>query len=78
MREKGRSGGLVQIAAHPPLAFLRNYIAHRGFRDGVRGFVISALNSYYVFLKFAKLWQMEHVPELVNTTEDAEDTEVKT
>jgi len=31
-----------------------------GLRDGAVGFVISALNSYYVFLKFAKLWEIEH------------------
>ena len=60
MRESGRRAGLVQLAGHPPLAFLRNYIAHGGFRDGVPGFVISSLNAYYVFLKFAKLWELQH------------------
>jgi glycosyltransferase involved in cell wall biosynthesis len=58
MREDGRRAGLVQLAGHPPLAFLRNYLAHGGFRDGIPGFVISALNAYYVFLKFAKLWEL--------------------
>ena len=46
-------------AGHPPLAFLRNYIARGGFRDGVPGFIISAMNAYYVFLKFAKLWELQ-------------------
>jgi glycosyltransferase involved in cell wall biosynthesis len=59
MHESGRSAGLLQIAGHPPLTFLRNYIAHRGIMDGVPGFIISALNSYYVFLKFAKLWELQ-------------------
>jgi glycosyltransferase involved in cell wall biosynthesis len=59
MYESGRRAGLPQIAGHPPLAFLRNYIARGGIRDGVPGFVISALNSYYVLLKFAKLWELE-------------------
>ena len=27
--------------------------------DGVPGLIISALNSYYVFLKFAKLWELQ-------------------
>ena len=44
---------------HPPLAFLRNYISRGGIRDGVPGFIISALNAYYVFLKFAKLWELQ-------------------
>ena len=60
MHESGRRASLLQIAGHPPLAFLRNYVAHGGFRDGAAGFVISALNSYYVFLKFAKLWELSH------------------
>ena len=59
MREGGRRAGLLQLAGHPPLAFLRNYAVRRGFRDGVPGFVISAMNAYYVFLKFAKLWELE-------------------
>lgn len=56
MDEAGRPVGLVQIVGHPPLAFLRNYILRGGIRDGTAGFIISAMNSYYVFLKFAKLW----------------------
>jgi glycosyltransferase involved in cell wall biosynthesis len=59
MLESGRRATLLQIAGHPPLAFLRNYIAHGGIRDGVPGFVISAMNAYYVFLKFAKLWERQ-------------------
>jgi hypothetical protein len=59
MYESGRRAGLLQVAGHPPLAFLRNYVARGGFRDGVAGLTISAMNSYYVFLKFAKLWELE-------------------
>ena len=51
--------GLLQLAGHPPLAFLRNYIARGGIRDGVPGFIISSLNAYYVFLKFAKLRELQ-------------------
>jgi glycosyltransferase involved in cell wall biosynthesis len=59
MHEAGRRAGLLDIAGHPPLAFLRNYIAKGGIRDGTPGFIISAMNAYYVFLKFAKLWELE-------------------
>src|SRR6202030_2265901 len=61
MAEDGRRAGWLQLAGHPPLAFLRNYLAHGGIRDGVPGFIISALNAYYVFLKFAKLWELDRV-----------------
>ena len=59
MHEDGRHAGLMQLLGHPPLAFLRNYIARRGILDGAPGLIVSALNSYYVFLKFAKLWELE-------------------
>jgi glycosyltransferase involved in cell wall biosynthesis len=60
MQEDGRRAGLLQLAGHPPLAFLRNYIARGGIRDGVPGFIISSMNAYYVFLKFAKLRELQH------------------
>jgi glycosyltransferase involved in cell wall biosynthesis len=59
MFESGRRAGFLQMAGHPPLAFLRNYILHGGIRDGKVGLIISAMNSYYVFLKFAKLWELQ-------------------
>jgi hypothetical protein len=59
MHEDGRRAGWLQIAGHPPLAFLRNYLLKGGITDGVPGFVISAMNAYYVFLKFAKLWEAQ-------------------
>lgn len=62
MRDDGRRAGLFSLVAHPPLAFLRNYIAKGGFRDGSAGFIISSLNAYYVYLKFAKLWELERAP----------------
>ena len=59
MHENGRRTGFLQLVFHPPLAFLRNYLLRGGIRDGVVGLVISVMNSYYVFLKFAKLWELE-------------------
>jgi glycosyltransferase involved in cell wall biosynthesis len=59
MFESGRRAGFLQMAGHPPLAFLRNYILREGIRDGAVGFIISAMNAYYVFLKFAKLWEVQ-------------------
>lgn len=59
MRENGRRAGLLRLAGHPPLAFLRNYVARGGFRQGIPGFIISSMNAYYVFLKFAKLRELE-------------------
>jgi glycosyltransferase involved in cell wall biosynthesis len=68
MKDAGRRAGWLQLAGHPPLAFLRNYVARRGLRDGLPGFVISTLNAYYVFLKFAKLWELERTDSTRGST----------
>ena len=60
MYEQGKRATAAQLMFHPKLAFLRNYILKGGFRDGTAGLVISLVNSYYVFLKFAKLWELQH------------------
>jgi len=59
MFEDGRRATIADLALHPPAAFLRNYLARGGIRDGTTGFLISRMNAYYVFLKFAKLWELQ-------------------
>jgi glycosyltransferase involved in cell wall biosynthesis len=58
MHEDGRTAGWLDLAVHPPAAFLRNYLLRGGIRDGVPGLIISTLNASYVALKFAKLWEL--------------------
>ena len=58
MFEEGRRAGWVDLALHPPAAFVRNYVLRGGFRDGVPGLIVSAMNARYVGLKFAKLWEL--------------------
>lgn len=56
--EDGRRAGWVDLLVTPRLTFFRNYILRGGFRDGMAGLVVSVMNSYYVALKFAKLWEL--------------------
>ena len=58
MHESGRRANAFDLLVHPPAAFLRNYLLRRGILDGSTGLVISLVNSYGVFLKFAKLWEL--------------------
>ena len=46
---------------HPPLRFLRAYVLKQGFRDGFPGFAIAAATAFHVFLKYAKLWELERL-----------------
>ena len=59
MFERGQRATGLGLLCHPPIAFLRNYVLKGGFRDGVPGLIISLVNSYYVLLKLAKLWEMQ-------------------
>jgi glycosyltransferase involved in cell wall biosynthesis len=63
MAANGKRPSIVSVALHPPLAFLRNYILRGGFKNGSAGFVVSALNSYYVFLKLAKAREVPEPPQ---------------
>jgi hypothetical protein len=55
----GRRTTALAAVVHPPFAFLRNYVLRRGFTDGGAGLLVSALNSYYVFIKLVKLWERQ-------------------
>jgi glycosyltransferase involved in cell wall biosynthesis len=55
---EGRRVSAMGLVAHPPAAFVRNYVLRGGFTQGTAGLVVSILNSYYVFLKFAKLYEL--------------------
>ena len=57
--ETGRRATPFDLVVHPPAAFLRNYLLRRGVLDGAAGFTISAMNAFSVYLKFAKLWELQ-------------------
>ena len=53
---RGRDASLLQIAVHPPLAFLRNYVLRRGFTAGAAGLVVSAMNSWNISARMRRAW----------------------
>ena len=56
--EEGKPVHFLNFFVNPVFQFFKLYILKRGFLDGMPGFVISVLSSYYTFLKYAKLWEM--------------------
>ncbi|MCU0256667.1 MAG: glycosyltransferase family 2 protein, partial [Vicinamibacterales bacterium] len=57
---QGRRSGPLRATLHATAAFLRNYLLRRGITDGSTGLVVSTMNAYYVWLKFVKLWALQH------------------
>ncbi len=39
------------------------FVLKRGFLDGWPGFVCSVMGSYFVFLKYAKLWELQRLSD---------------
>lgn len=62
MAARGRRARWWDLALRPPARFLRGYVLKQGFRDGVPGFVVAAATSFYVLLKYAKLWERQRLP----------------
>jgi len=56
---EGRRTNGIELLFHPRFAFIRNYLLRGGFRDGAAGLLVSRMNAYYVFLKLAKLWELQ-------------------
>jgi uncharacterized protein YggT (Ycf19 family) len=52
---------LFNMVTRPLYRFLRDYILKLGFLDGVPGIIIVASTMYYVFMKYAKLWELERL-----------------
>lgn len=54
---QGRRPGFVRLAIQPPLRFLRDYVLHLGFLDGLKGLQLAWMSALYTFMKQAKLWE---------------------
>ena len=55
---EGKTVGAFGIFTSAVAAFIRTYILKQGFRDGVPGLMISMFTAYGVFLKYAKVWEI--------------------
>lgn len=49
----------LKIIMSPIFTFLKMFFLKQGFRDGVHGFMLAVLYSFYTFLKYAKVWEIK-------------------
>src|SRR3569832_235268 len=54
---KGKRPNPWVMVFYPPVDFLRTYIFKRNFLTGWAGFITSEAQAFYVFLKYAKLYE---------------------
>jgi glycosyltransferase involved in cell wall biosynthesis len=58
MMRSGEQFSLFRLLLRPPFRFLKEYIFKAGFRDGLPGLIIAVSTVFYVFIKYAKLWEL--------------------
>ena len=55
----GRRVRATDLSLRPLARFVRAYALKQGFRDGFPGFAIASITAFHVFLKYARLWELE-------------------
>lgn len=61
--KEGRKFRLREITLRPLYMFCWSYFYKQGFRDGIRGFLLSVLHAYYNFIMYMKLWELQRSKE---------------
>ena len=52
--------GLATLVGRPLWRFIRMFVLRSGWREGLRGLIIASIGAFYVFLEYAKLWELQH------------------
>jgi glycosyltransferase involved in cell wall biosynthesis len=57
---KGRRSSVLRILLAPTYKFWRDYLFMRGFLHGYYGLVLCTVSAYSVFMKYVKLYELQH------------------
>ncbi len=60
LRDEGNRITLFSMVFRAPLRFIQLYFVRLGFLDGIPGLHVCAYTAFYVFMKQARLWELEH------------------
>jgi glycosyltransferase involved in cell wall biosynthesis len=63
MDQQGERFSLFKLFFHPAFRFIKEYLLRLGFRDGLPGLIIIVSTMFYVFMKYAKLWELTTLKE---------------
>jgi len=58
--QSGKRARIIDLTLRPLYAFLYRYFARLGILDGIAGFTIAVMESYTVFLKYIKLYEIQN------------------
>jgi len=60
--KKGKRATLLDLILRPPARFVKRYILQLGFLDGIPGLMITGIDTWVVFVKYARLWERHQQP----------------
>lgn len=63
LRRRGRRARRSDLVIRPLARFVSAYVLRLGFLDGTPGFIAAANHAYAGFVKYARLWELEHAGE---------------
>jgi len=58
MFKNGKRGRVFDLIFRPPIKFIKMYLIKKGYLDGTYGLIVSIIGSFYLFMKYLKLWQL--------------------
>lgn len=59
LQNRGKRFRLHDLLIHPLHIIIKMYILKGGFLDGFQGFLLALFSGVYVFVKYAKLWEIQ-------------------
>lgn len=65
LQREGKRFQWIRLVVKPASKFLETYFLKLGFLDGYPGLIISISAAYSVFLKWAKLWELQNAREKI-------------
>ena len=60
LHERGKRARFIDLTLRPAYRFFRHYVLQLGFLDGRPGLLVAGMAACTVFLKYARLWAMQH------------------
>ncbi len=57
---RGERATWEKLVLNPPAAFFKKLLLQLSILDGMPGFFIAMIHAHYTFVKYAKLWELEH------------------
>ena len=70
LRDQGKRAGMFYLTVQPILRFAWLYIWKQNWRCGTRGLIHALLKAYAEFIRYAKLWEMEHAERMINPPDE--------